>query len=346
MRAVQLTAPRTPVVDANIPRPDIGPDDVLVRIRAAGICHSDVHYRGGKSRVEPLPLTLGHEVAGEIEAVGANVPASRIGERVALHYLVTCGGCDWCINDREMFCDKALMLGHFTDGGWAEYIAVPSRNAVVLPDNVPFEHGAIMMCSSATSLHALRQGQMTVGARVLVIGAGGLGMSAIQLAQILGARQVLAVDRDAGKLALAARYGAVTVQAGASVSPEDLVSAVMDATQNAGVDVVLDLVAHESTVTLGIAVAAPRGRVVIVGINDRPLPVDTYRGLIGREVTLVGSNDHTLRELEELMGYAADGRLRLHDVVAATVPLDAAAINGVLDALERGQAPTRTVVVP
>lgn len=344
MRAVQLTAPRTRVVDAEVPRPDIGPDDVLVRIRAAGICHSDVHYRGGRSRVEPLPLTLGHEVAGVIEAVGGNVPASRVGERVALHYLVTCGRCDWCVNDREMFCPQALMLGHFTDGGWAEYIAAPSRNAVVLPDAVPFEHGAIMMCSSATSLHALRQGQMTVGARVLVIGAGGLGMSAIQLANILGARQVLAVDRDPQKLAMATRYGALAVQTG--VDGADAAATIMDATQQAGVDVVLDLVANEGTIALALHVVAPRGRIVIVGINDRPLPVDTYRGLIGREATLIGSNDHTLRELEELMRYAADGRLQLGEVVAATVPLEAAAINAVLDALEEGKAPTRTVVVP
>ena len=346
MRAVRMTAPGEPVCDAELPRPEPGADEVLVRVRAAGICHSDVHYRAGRSRVEPLPLTLGHEVAGEIVAVGARVPESRVGERVALHYLVTCGGCEWCTSEREMFCERALMLGHFTDGGWAEYITVPSRNAVHVPDNVPFEQAAIMMCSSATSLHALRQGRLAVGERVLVIGAGGLGMSAIQLAQILGARQVIAVDRDANKLTQARAFGAEVVHATLTDTPEMLAAQVREATQGAGVDVVLDLVTSEATIALALRAVAPRGRVVVVGLNDRPLPVDMYGGLIGREATLVGSNDHTLQELEELMRYAGEGRLRLGDVVAGRVRLDAGEINGVLDALEEGRGVVRTVVVP
>jgi len=346
MRAVRMTAPREPLADAELPRPIPGAQEVLVRVRAAGICHSDVHYRAGRSRVEPLPLTLGHEVAGEIVAVGEGVPETRVGERVALHYLVTCGNCLWCSTQREMFCERALMLGHFTDGGWAEYITVPSRNAMPVPDNVPLEQAAIMMCSSATSLHALRQGRLAVGERVLVIGAGGLGMSAIQLAQILGARQVVAVDRDAGKLVQARTFGAEVVHALSGDSPDELAAQVRDATQGAGVDVVLDLVTSEATIALALRAVAPRGRVVVVGLNDRPLPVDMYGGLIGREATLVGSNDHTLQELEELMRYAGEGRLRLGEVVAARVPLDAAEINGVLDALEEGRGVVRTVVVP
>lgn len=346
MRAVRMTAPREPLADAELPRPTPGAQEVLVRVRAAGICHSDVHYRAGRSRVEPLPLTLGHEVAGEIVAVGHGVPEHRVGERVALHYLVTCGNCLWCTTQREMFCERALMLGHFTDGGWAEYIVVPSRNAVHVPDNVPIEQAAIMMCSSATSLHALRQGRLAVGERVLVIGAGGLGMSAVQLAHILGAQQVVAMDRDAGKLAQAEQFGASTVHAQAHDTPAQLAERVREATGGHGVDVVLDLVTSEATIALALRAVAPRGRVVVVGLNDRPLPVDTYAGLIGREATLVGSNDHTLQELEELMRYAADGRLRLGDVVARRVGLEAAVIDGVLDELEEGRGVVRTVVVP
>lgn len=345
MRAVQLVAPGHPVENAEVPIPSCGPDQVRVRVRAAGICHSDVHYRAGRSPVHPLPLTLGHEVAGEVVEIGQHVISHAVGDAVCLHYLVTCGQCDHCLHGREMFCATGTMLGHFTDGGWAEYIVVPARNAVPLPHNVSFEHGAVMMCSSATSLHALHRGRLTRGDTVLVFGAGGLGMSAIQLALALGAVRVVAVDRDAEKLSLAERFGAVTVNA-TGMSPEQVASAVRDAAGGDGVDVAIELVAHADTVRAAMQSMAPRGRVVIVGLNPSAVPVDTYRDLIGREVELIGSNDHLLSELHELVELARIGRLDLRDVVTNTVPLDAAAINDVLDALDRYQAPVRTVIVP
>lgn len=345
MRAVRLIAPGRPVENAEVPVPTCGPDDVLVRVRAAGICHSDVHYRAGRSPVEPLPLTLGHEVAGEIVEVGPHVVSHAVGDAVCLHYLVTCGRCDHCLHGREMFCAAGKMLGHFTDGGWAEYIVVPARNAVSLPHNVSFEHGAVMMCSSATSLHALHRGRLARGETVLVLGAGGLGMSAIQLAFALGAGRVIAVDRDTDKLALAERFGAVTVNS-TGLPAEEVAAAVREASGGNGIDVAVELVASADTVRAAMMAMAPRGRVVIVGLNPSAVPVDTYRDLIGREVELIGSNDHLLSELHELVELAAIGRLDLREVVTNTVSLDADAINGVLDALDRYQAPVRTVVVP
>jgi propanol-preferring alcohol dehydrogenase len=344
MRAVRLVAPGQPVELHEVPVPVIGPNDVLVKVHAAGICHSDVHYRAGRSRVEPLPLTLGHEVAGEIVAVGSHVLRRQPGDRVCLHYLVICEECAHCQAGREQFCVEGLMLGHFTDGGWAEYIAVPARNAVRLPDHVPYEHGAVMMCSSATSLHALRKGRLERGESVLVVGAGGLGQSAIQIARALGARTVVAVDRDDAKLALAEQFGAIAVNASGR-SVEETVAAVRDATEGRGVDVALELVGHGDTVQVALKSVAPLGRAVVVGLNDVTVAVDTYRDLIGREAELIGSNDHFLSELEELCVMARAGELVLDDIVTAEVPLDAAAINDVLDRLERGAAPARTVVV-
>jgi len=325
--------------------PPCGPGDVLVRVRAAGICHSDVHYRAGRSRVEPLPLTLGHEVAGEIAAVGEHVRDLRVGDPVCLHYLVICEQCDDCRAGREQFCATGKMLGHFTDGGWAEYIAVPARNAVPLPPRVPFAQGAVMMCSSATSLHALRKGRLAAGETVLVVGAGGLGMSAVQLARALGAADVIAVDRDAAKLALAERFGARTIQA-SDLTPDEVVAQVRAMTNGRGVDVALELVGKPDTMRTALQSLAPLGRAVVVGLSDIDLPVDTYRDLIGREAELIGSNDHLLSELYELVGMADAGVLDLTDVVTHTVPLQARDINAVLDALDRHQAPVRTVVVP
>jgi propanol-preferring alcohol dehydrogenase len=237
------------------------------------------------------------------------------------------------------------MLGHFTDGGWAEYIAVPARNAVPLPPSVPFEQGAVMMCSSATSLHALRKGRLKAGETVLVVGAGGLGMSAVQLARALGASDVIAVDRDPMKLALAERFGARTIRA-TDLSPDDVVAQVRAMTNGRGVDVALELVGNPDTMRTALQSLAPLGRAVVVGLSDINLPVDTYRDLIGREAELIGSNDHLLSELYELVEMADKGILNLADVVMHTVPLQAQDINGVLDALDRHAAPIRTVIVP
>jgi propanol-preferring alcohol dehydrogenase len=345
MKAVQMVRAGDPVVASDVPVPSLGRGDVLVRIRAAGICHSDAHYRSGRSPVNPLPLTLGHEIAGDVVAIGDDVAALAVGTRVALHYLVICGTCDDCLAEREQFCRTGLMLGHYTDGGWAEYIVVPAWNAVRLPDSVSYEHGAVMMCSSSTSLHALRKGRLQPGETVLVIGAGGLGMSAIQLATRLGASQVIAVDRDAGKLALAAQFGATAVSA-ADRTVEQVVTAIREASNGRGVDVALELVGSVDTVQVALKALAPLGRAVVVGLNNVAVPVDSYRDIIGREAELIGSNDHLRSELEELMTMAAEGHLDLRHVVTNTVTLDADAINGVLDALDRHAAPVRTVIVP
>ncbi|MFZ2358982.1 MAG: alcohol dehydrogenase catalytic domain-containing protein, partial [Anaerolineae bacterium] len=209
MRAVRLAAVGRPLEMQEVLLPAVGPLDVLVQVRAAGICHSDAHYRAGVSPAGPLPLTLGHEVSGVVAQVGELVNGWRPGDRVCLHYLATCGHCAYCNQGTEQFCATGQMIGKHRDGGYAEFIVVPARSVFPLPDAIPFEQGAVMMCSSATALHALRKGRLAAGESVAVFGAGGLGMSAIQLAQALGALRVFAVDRDAGRLALAERLGAI-----------------------------------------------------------------------------------------------------------------------------------------
>lgn len=149
-----------------MPTPSPGPNDLLVRVRAAGICHSDAHYRAGISSVEPLPMTLGHEVAGVVEQIGGEVKTVKPGDRVCLHYLATCGDCHWCRVGNEQFCRGAQMIGKHRAGGFAEFIVMPARSVFALPDEIPFPQGAILMCSSATSLHALRQTRMQPGESV------------------------------------------------------------------------------------------------------------------------------------------------------------------------------------
>ena len=153
----------------------------MVWVKAAGICRSDLHYRAGVSPVRPLPLTLGHEVSGIVEAAGKDVASVQVGDRVCLHYLTSCGDCRYCAAGAEQFCTSGSMIGKYRDGGYAEFILVPARNAVPLPEDIPFEQGAIMMCSAATSLHALIKARLQPGESVAVFGVGGLGISAVQL---------------------------------------------------------------------------------------------------------------------------------------------------------------------
>lgn len=342
MKAVRLVEVGQPLQEQDIPVPTLGDKDILVKVGAAGICHSDVHYRGGKSPVYPLPMTLGHEVAGVVAAAGSLVTRVQAGDRVCLHYLVTCGECEYCMTGNEQFCAKGKMLGHFTDGGYAEYLAVPEWNAVKLPDEITFEQGATLMCASATSFHALKKSRLQAGETVAVFGVGGLGMSAIQLARVFGAREVYAVDINPKKLELAQKYGAVPVNA----AEKDPVAEIRRMTQNKGVDVSLELIGMPETMRQGLLSLAYFGRLVVVGISAAPMLVNTYRELVGTENEIIGCSDHLLHELPILIDFARQGRLDLSHVVTRTVPLDAAAINQALDDLERFGDNVRTVIVP
>lgn len=342
MKAIRLIAPQQPLQEQTIPLPALGPTDVLVRVKAAGICHSDAHYRAGRSTVRPLPLTLGHEVAGVIERVGAQVTTRRVGERVALHYNLTCGDCVPCTTGHDQFCAHALMLGHYTDGGYAEYIAVPARNALLLPDEIPFEQGATLMCASATALHALRKGRLQAGERVAIFGVGGLGFSTIQLAKAFGALEVFAVDLNPKKLALAAEYGAHPINA----QTTDPVAEILRLTHNAGVNVAVEMIGLPRTMRQTVQCLGPLGRAVIVGLSDQLLAVDTYREVLGKEAEIIGSNDHLLSELPLLLELARRNVLDTARAVTRTVPLQAEAINAVLDELESFGDGVRTVIVP
>lgn len=342
MKAIRLIEVNRPLQQQEVPMPTLGAGDVLVRIRAAGICHSDVHYRAGKSPMGSLPITQGHEIAGVVEQVGQKVAKVQVGGRVCLHYLLSCGDCYYCRTGHEQFCVQGAMLGHHTDGGYAEYIAVPERNALHLPDEIPFAQGAILMCSSATAFHALRQSRLQAGETVAVFGVGGLGMSAIQLARALGALDVYAVDINAAKLRLAEKYGAIPVDARSS----DPVAEIRRLTRGRGVDVALELIGRPQTMQQAVQSLAIMGRAVVAGISDQPLAVDTYRELLGKEAEIIGTNDHLLQELPLLIELARRGKLNLSEVVTRTVPLEATAVNQVLDNLAQFVGDVRAVIVP
>lgn len=342
MRAIRLIHPGKPLEMQEIPLPQPSAGEVLVRIKAAGICHSDAHYRAGRSRVEPLPLTLGHEVAGIIEQAGEGANQFKPGDRVCLHYLATCGTCAWCCQGNEQFCETGRMIGKYRDGGYAEFIAVPERSVFRLPDEIPFEQGAILMCSSATSLHALNKARLQSGETVAVFGIGGLGLSAIQLARAFGARDVFAVDINESKLLLARTLGATPIDA----SRADPVKEIQRATNGRGVDVALELVGLPQTMSQSVQCLAIKGRAALVGITEKSFSVTPYHELINKEAEIIGVSDHLASELPLLLEWARQGKLDFSHVISRSVALEPNAINETLDGLEAFGDEGRVVIIP
>ncbi len=338
MRAVRLVAAGTPLVASDIAEPTPVAGEALVDVAAAGICRSDAHYRSGRPKAPPVPRTLGHEIAGTIRTVtGSSATPLRPGDRVVVHYQVSCGACEPCRRGVEQFCPDGAMIGNQLDGGFAEAVAVPVRNLVPVPDELDLTHAAVLACSAATVMHALRRTRMRRGDRVAVFGLGGLGMSAVQIARALGADRVFGVDVNPAKLELAASLGAIPVD------PDDPVGTIRAA---GGVDVSLELVGLPETTVQAIEALRWRGRAGLVGLSEQPATIHPYFDLIGAEAEVLGVMDHHESDLRDVIDLAAAGALDLEAIVSRTVPLDAAAINATLDGLERNGDTVRTVVVP
>jgi 2-desacetyl-2-hydroxyethyl bacteriochlorophyllide A dehydrogenase len=341
MRSVRLVQLGTALENAEVALPEIGPSEVLVRVAACGICHSDAHYRAGISRIDPLPVILGHEVAGRVETVGREVHHVSPKDRVYVHYLISCGCCDFCRHGHEQFCVKGQMIGKHRDGGYAEFIKVPGRNVFVLPDEIPFEHGAIMMCSSATALHALKKARLKSDESVAIFGFGGLGFSALQLARAFGCHEAYVVDINPAKLTSIARFGGIAIDATAG----DPVDQIREATGGKGVDVSIELVGSAMTMGQAVRSLGVFGRVAFVGLTAESMSIRPYPEVINKEVEIIGVSDHLAAELPLLMQLARNGKLCFPEGTLRSVGLDAAEINAALDEVEKSSDHIRTVIV-
>jgi len=342
MRAVRMTSAGMPLELQEIPIPEPEPEEVLIQVKAAGICHSDAHYRAGRSAVHPLPLTLGHETSGVVARTGAKVQTLQAGDRVCVHYMVTCGSCEYCNQGYEQFCNSGKMIGKYRDGGYAEYLCVPARSVFKLPDEIPFEHGAILMCSSATAFHALRKARLQAGERVAIFGMGGLGMSALQLAKAFGAGRIFAVDINTQKLTLAKSLGAEPVNA-LQVDP---VEEIRRLTDKRGVNVAVELIGLPLTMEQAFRSLGVMGRVAIAGISEKNMTVATYMDLINKEAEIIGVSDHLAQEFPLLLEWARTKKLDLTPLVTQRVKLDAGEINRALDGLEVFGDQVRVVIEP
>jgi D-arabinose 1-dehydrogenase-like Zn-dependent alcohol dehydrogenase len=340
MRAVRLVQVGKPLEEAEVDLPEIGASDVLIRVAACGICHSDEHYRAGLSRIDRLPVTLGHEIAGRIEKVGADIKHVTPGDRVCVHYLAHCGTCEFCVRGLEQFCRTGEMIGKHRDGGYAEFIKVPGRNAFVLPDQIPIETGAIMMCSSATALHALNKARFKPGESIAIFGFGGLGFSALQLARAFDCDQIYVIEINPAKLALIEELGAVAIDA----NKGNPVEQIRDATNGKGVDVSLELIGSAKTMRQAVQCLGALGRAALVGLTAESMSLSPYTELINKEVEIIGVSDHLAAELPTLIEFARSGKLHFPQDALRFVDLDAQQINASLDAFQNSIDRIRTVI--
>jgi alcohol dehydrogenase, propanol-preferring len=352
MRLVEYGTPlRLEEIDA--PRAGNG---VLVKVVAAGVCHTDIHVISGSydlgngnllkmaDRGIRLPITPGHEIAGEVVDLGVygGKTAIQEGERVVVYPWLGCGTCRKCIAGYENLCEgKPASLGIFRDGGYAEYVFVPHPRYLIPAAGLRAEEAAPLACSGLTSYSALNKCRLESEELLVIIGAGGLGTTAIQLANRTTGARVVVLDIDDSKLALASSLGANQTINTSGLERKAVIEAVKKENGGRGADAVIDFVGNPETSGLGFELLTKQGRLVLVGLfggaGSFSLPLFPLKG-----AQVVGSFTGTLTELSELVQLAANGVVK--PVISARYKLEEA--NQVLERLGRGEISGRAILRP
>ncbi|MEU7796178.1 alcohol dehydrogenase AdhP [Micromonospora tulbaghiae] len=336
MRASVVTAFDRPMEITERPVPEAGPGEILVRIEASGLCHTDIHAARGEWPVKPTPpFVPGHEGVGLVEQVGPGVTEHAVGDRVALPWLGwACGTCSYCVTGWETLCESQRNTGYSIDGAHAEYAVAAARYAVRVPDGVdPFE-AAPLTCAGVTTYKAVKVAGVRPGERVAIFGIGGLGHLAQQYAQIFGAETV-AVDVTAEKLELATSLGAAHTVDAITTDPVERITAL------GGVDVAIVLAASPRVIEQAHRSLRRGGRLVLVSLPaDNAITLPVFETVL-KGITVLGSIVGTRADLAEVFALHAAGRTR---VVYETRKLDE--INDAVDDVLAGRVAARLVLQP
>jgi len=317
MKAVRYHGPGEPFRLEEVPEPEPGPGRLRVRIEAAGMCHTELHFESGLLDLGVAPVTLGHEIAGVVDRVGEGVDPGRLGEEVVVYYYDGCGRCEWCRDGQENLCARPeAQYGFVRDGGYAESVVVPSRNARTLPDGLGPVEAAPVACGVTTALHASSVAELGEGDVAVVYGVGTVGYGLVQVARLRGA-EVVGVGRTPEKLERARELGAGATVDAREVS--DVAAAVRELTEGRGADVVFELVGTRETMAHSRAMLARRGRLVFIGYSEDTFAVHPIELVVGEKV-VTGSVGNTRAELEEALRLVAAGDVRTF--VERTLPLD------------------------
>ena len=302
------------------PQPVPGPGELLVRVAACGICGSDVHGFDGSSGRRIPPLVMGHEAAGSVAAIGPGVQRFSVGDRVTFDSTIYCGECRFCRQGLVNLCDRREVLGvscgdYRRDGAFAEYVKVPERITYKLPDTMPFEEAAMLEAVSV-ALHAVAVSDLRGGETALVIGAGMIGLLTLQAARAAGCSRVFIADVDSTRLALAKQLGATeTLQ----LTGAELVRKCQDLTGGPGVDVVLEAVGRDETISTAIDAVRKGGTVTLIG-NVTPEVRLPLQKVVSRQLRLQGTAA-SCGEYPQAIEMIANGTMQVKPLITAVAPL-------------------------
>ena len=337
MKAAVLHDFKEPLVFEEVPRPQLEPSDVLIKVEACGVCHSDLHVADGDwsqlAAIVKRPLILGHEIAGRVVEKGGDVHDLQIGDRVGVPWVHwTCAECELCLAGNENLCPKQKITGVTVDGGYAELMKAPASHALKIPDGLSSVEAAPLFCAGVTVLRALKQARVTPGQRLAVFGVGGLGHLAVQIGRVFGA-DVTAIDISDEKLALAKSLGASTVLSAASTS------VVKELRSKGGVHIALVASASRAAYDTAFSCVRPTGTLLVVGLPAENICFPPIL-MAAAEVRIQASAVGTRQDLREVLALAATGKIRCR---VGTRPLSEA--NQALEQLRNGQVSGRIVLV-
>jgi len=342
MKAAVFNGPNQPLEVQEVPTPEPGPGQILVKVAACGVCHTDLHYIDhGVPTFKKPPLILGHEPSGTVAALGPGAEGFKEGDRVLLPAVLTCGHCDYCRSGRENICRTMVMFGNNVDGAYAEYVAAPAKDAFHLPKEIPLEEGSIIADAISTPYHAVKnRARVRPGDSVVVFGCGGVGINVVQVAAAVGA-SVIAVDLLEAKLEWAKKLGAV-----ATVNPsqvEDVGKAVRKMT-GGGADIAIEAIGNPAVMETAFGCLRTGGRLVIVGYSHQNVALNAGR-IMYREMEVLGSLGCRPVDYPRLIEMARIGRIKVKELVTHRFPL--AEINAAFDLLRSGDpSALRSIAIP
>jgi propanol-preferring alcohol dehydrogenase len=336
VKAAVLHAFKAPLSLEDVLRPEIGADDVLIEVEVCGVCHSDLHVADGDwtqlARIVKKPLILGHEIVGRVVERGTAVQSVRVGERVGVPWVQwTCGQCEFCREGNENVCAKQRITGVMVDGGYAEYAKAPASHVVKIPDTLPSEQAAPLLCAGVTVHRALKQAKIRAGQRLAVFGVGGLGHIAVQIGRAAGA-EVTAIDISEEKLALAKSLGATRTL---NAAQTDVVKEVRG---SGGVHVALVTSAAKSAYDMAFYCVRPTGTLLAVGLPAKDVSFPAIL-MAAAEIQIKASAVGTREDLREVLAMGAAGMVHCQ---VTTRPLSD--VQEVLGQLSRGEVSGRVVL--